>query len=65
MINKEMKITTTRGAENPFRKGSARAKRASVVLRANGKPVAEAIRRGARLSTVAYLAKARVIRLHK
>jgi hypothetical protein len=60
---KEMKITVTRGAENPFREGSAVHKRAGAVLRANGKPVAAAIKAGARVSTVRYLEKAKVIRL--
>lgn len=64
-VNKEMKITVTRGAENPFRAGTAVHRRASAVLRAHGKPVTEALRRGARTSTVAFLAKAKVIRLHK
>lgn len=59
------KIVVPKGTENPFREGTAVHKRGSAVLRANGKPVEVAVRHGARVSTVRYLARAKVIQLRK
>lgn len=57
------KIVVPKGAENPFREGTATYKRVAAVLRANGKVVELAVKHGARLSTVRYLARAKVIKL--
>lgn len=65
MLNKELKIVVRKGVENPFRPGTGVYKRAGAVLRSNGKPVAAALRSGARTSTVMHLAKAKVIQLRK
>jgi hypothetical protein len=57
------KIVVPKDAENPFREGTATHKRVQAVLKANGKVVDLAVRAGARLSTVRYLARAKVIKL--
>lgn len=49
--------------ENPFRVGTAVYKRVNAVLAAKGQPVEVALKKGARRSTVNYLAKQKVIRL--
>lgn len=47
----------------PFRDGTGVAKRVNAVIACNGKPVESALKRGARTSTVRFLAKAKVITL--
>jgi hypothetical protein len=58
------KIVVNKSVDAPeFREGSAVAKRVAAVMGAGGKTVELALKRGARTSTVRYLAKAKVIRL--
>jgi hypothetical protein len=59
-IAEEAKITVI-NKENPFREGTGVYKRAQAVL--TSKKVADAIKKGARISTVRYLAKNRFIKL--
>lgn len=61
-IEPTAKIVVNKSVELPeFRKGTAVAKRVNAVLSSNGKPVETAIKKGARASTVRFLAKAKVI----
>lgn len=63
-IDHAAKIVVRKTAEVPeFREGTAVAKRVQAVLSSNGKPVEAALKKGARTSTVRYLAKAKVIDL--
>lgn len=63
-LDPSAKIVVNKSIEAPaFREGTAVAKRVSAVLASNGKPVEFAIKKGARPSTVRFLAKAKVIRL--
>ena len=48
--------------ENPCRPGTAAHKRVGAVLRAHGKTVRDAVKAGARTSTVRYLAALKAIR---
>ena len=58
------KIVVNKSVAVPeFRDGSAVQKRVNAVLAARGKTVELALKRGARTSTVRYLAKAKVIKL--
>jgi hypothetical protein len=65
-VDHAAKIVVRKDAEVPeFREGTAVYKRVRAVLASNGKPVETALKRGARTSTVRFLAKAKVITLQK
>lgn len=63
-LDKGAKIVVNKSVDVPeFREGTAVAKRVGAVLASGGKTVEAALKKGARTSTVRYLAKAKVIRL--
>jgi hypothetical protein len=60
-VSPETKIIVVK-RENPCRSGTAAHKRVAAVLRCHGRTVRDALRYGARTSTVRYLATAGLIR---
>lgn len=59
----EAKIFVPKGAENPFRAGTAVYKRVDAVLKAKGKTVEFAVEHGARRGTVRYLRDHSIVKL--
>lgn len=62
-IPDDAKISVVAKAENPFTPGSAVYKRVQAVLASNGKTVADALKKGARKSTVKYLRDHKIVRV--
>lgn len=59
----EAKIFVPKGAENPFREGTAVYKRVQAVLSSKGKTVEFAVGHGARRGTVRYLRDHKIVKL--